>query len=159
MATAAKTAPNQKLVFINKEPTNKNNLYATINLDAMENAARKLNGRKASGFLLWCYLAKNQNGFPLALSNEAVNQSFGLTKDAYDTAVRLLLDGGFLVQRNGNVYDFIEYPAADKEAAKEASSHFSKIASSHYAADVEATRNNTRNTTKDNNTGGETFIF
>ena len=153
------TAPNQKLVIINKELTDRNNLYAAINLKAMENAARKMNGRNASGFLLWCYLAKNQRGFPLALSNVAVNQSFGMSKDAYDTAVKLLIAGGFLVQRQGNLFDFFEYPAADKEAAKVALSHNEKEASTHNAAIAQPTRNNTIYNTFLDNTEENGFIF
>lgn len=39
---------------VHKEPCDKNNSYATINVEAMEKAARELSG---DAFKLWCYLA------------------------------------------------------------------------------------------------------
>lgn len=75
---------------------------------------KRMNGREASGFLLWCYLSLNQEGYELALSNVAVREATGMTKDAYDTGVRLLIENGYLVQRSGNKYDF--YQVSQKEA-------------------------------------------
>ena len=74
---------------------------------------RRMNGRKASGFLLWCYLSLNQEGYELALSNVAVTETLGMSKDAYDTAVGLLIEEGYLVQRAGNTYDFFQISTKD----------------------------------------------
>jgi hypothetical protein len=56
MSTNYKTVPNQKVIKVVKEPTDRNHLYAAINLDAMNAAARDLD---AGAFKLWCYFAKN----------------------------------------------------------------------------------------------------
>ena len=59
------TVPNQKIVRIEKEPCGKGNLYAAINLKALEAAAQNLD---AGAFKLWIYFAKNQNGYSAMLS-------------------------------------------------------------------------------------------
>ena len=59
--------PNQKTVTIGQRPArNKENLYATVNLDALQEAMQALNG--SSGLLLWLYLDKNADGYRLELS-------------------------------------------------------------------------------------------
>jgi hypothetical protein len=50
------TNPNQKTVRVQKEKSNKENLYAIYNLNALENAMSKL---ESNEFKLWCYLNKN----------------------------------------------------------------------------------------------------
>jgi hypothetical protein len=73
-----KTSPNQKVITIKKEKTDKQNYYAAINLNALELAAIDL---KSGAFKLWIYFAKNQNNFTFALSNQAVAETFGIKKD------------------------------------------------------------------------------
>ena len=111
---AGKTSPNQKSVIIHKENCDKEHIYSQFNRAAMEAAMKSMNGREASGFLLWCYLSLNQEGYELALSNVAVRETTGMSKDASDPAVRLLIEKGYLVQRSGNKYDF--YQVSQKEA-------------------------------------------
>ncbi len=48
---------NQKMVGVNKAPTDKNNIYACINVEAIDKAAMDLS--KGSTFKLWMYFAKN----------------------------------------------------------------------------------------------------
>ena len=104
------TAPNQKTVTIKKEPCDKKNLYALINLDAMSEAMKVLcvGSRTPSPFVLWSYLAKNQDGFQLAMSNVAFSAFTGMSKDAYDYAVKKLIEEGYLIQEEGNKYTFHE---------------------------------------------------
>lgn len=78
--------PNQKIVRIEKEPCGKGNLYAAINLKALEAAAQNLD---AGAFKLWIYFAKNQNGYEFALSSKDANTTFGLGKSQYDTGLKL----------------------------------------------------------------------
>ena len=52
----SKTVPNQKTVAVKKEICNKDNLYAAINLQALEAAAQCLD---AGAFKLWVYFSKN----------------------------------------------------------------------------------------------------
>jgi len=37
----------------------------------MAAAAKNLSGYKANSFILWCYFAKNQDGYTFDLSNKA----------------------------------------------------------------------------------------
>ena len=78
MYNIIKTSPNQKVIQVKKEKCDKQNYYAAINLNALENAATQL---KSGAFKLWVYFAKNQDGFTLALSNKAVADTFGIKKD------------------------------------------------------------------------------
>lgn len=73
-----KIVPNQKIVKVSKEPCNKSNYYAAINLEAMEQAAQALD---AAAFKLWIYFAKNQNNYEFALSSKAVSDTFGMKRD------------------------------------------------------------------------------
>ena len=100
-----KVVPNQKEIKVNKEPCNKYNLYAAINLQAMEKAARELD---AAAFKLWIYFAKNQNGYEFALSSKDVADTFGMKRDQYNGAVKKLIDKGYLAQVDGNKYTFNE---------------------------------------------------
>ena len=85
--TNLKTVPNQKIIKINKEECNKDSFYTTINLAAMESAAQDL---EAGAFKLWIYLAKNQDQYIFALSSKNVNDTFGMKKGQYDTAINKL---------------------------------------------------------------------
>lgn len=106
-----KTVPNQKIVKVNKEPCSKTNLYAAINLEAMEEAARVLD---AGAFKLWVYFAKNQNGYEFALSNKDASESFGIKIKQYNNAVNELIEKGFLVNTKGNNYAFNEIAVITK---------------------------------------------
>ena len=106
-----KTVPNQKVVKVSKEECDKNHKYATINLDAMEKAARDLD---AGAFKLWCYFSKNQNDYEFALSQKAVEENFGMKKKQYDNAVAQLIEKNYLVVSKGNHYIFNEVAVVPK---------------------------------------------
>ena len=101
-------SPKQWTIKIQKETCAKDNLFAAINLEALERAAQNL---KAGAFKLWVYFAKNQNGYEFGLSNVEVYNSFGIKKDQYDSARQELVDSGYL-ERIGesNYYIFHEIP-------------------------------------------------
>ncbi len=100
---------NQKVVGVNKEPTDKNNIYACINMKALDGAALKL--KKPSTFKLWLYFAKNQNGYEFELSAVAVANFCGITEKSYREAVKELIEKRYLIQRgDSNIYDFYEVP-------------------------------------------------
>lgn len=106
-----KTSPNQKKITIHTVKPPKDKIYTMFDRKVMEEAIKNMNGRQASGFLLWCYLSLNKDGYELSLSNEAVKEAIGISKDAYDTAIKLLIDKGYLVLRSGaTVYDFYQVP-------------------------------------------------
>ena len=77
----------------------------------MENAARAL---KAGAFKLWIYFSKNQNGYEFALSNKAVEENFGIKKDQYDTAIKELIEKGYLIETSNNHFTFEEKPTFEK---------------------------------------------
>ena len=109
-----KTVPNQKVVKVSKEKCSgecEKYHYASINLIAMENAARDLD---AGAFMLWCYFSKNQNNYEFALSQKAVEENFGMKKKQYDNAVHQLEDKNYLVVTKGNHYIFNEIPVVPK---------------------------------------------
>jgi len=59
--------PYQKIITIGQRPRrDKENLFATVNIDALREAMERLNGN--SGLLLWLYLDKNADGYRLELS-------------------------------------------------------------------------------------------
>jgi len=106
-------APNQKYIRIHKEPTDKLHHYSMINIEAMEKAMQAFSGRNANAFILWCYFANNRPGYGFALSSAAVEQATGIKRDAYNHAMRLLMDGGYIKPsgiKDGRYYDFIERP-------------------------------------------------
>lgn len=113
-----KTVPNQKVVKVNKEPCNKNNLYAAINLQAMEQAAQALD---APSFKLWIYFSKNQNSFEFALSSKDVADTFGMKRDQYNGAIEKLIKKGYLINIEGNRYSFNEIPVVGKSNNEEQS--------------------------------------
>ena len=100
---------NQKTVGVNKEPCDKNNIYACINIEAINKAALDLN--KASTFKLWMYFAKNQNNYTFELSAVAVQNFCNITEKTYREAVKELIAKRYLVQQGeSNHYDFYEIP-------------------------------------------------
>ena len=107
-----KKVPNQKEVVVNKEKCNKENLYATINLAAMDKAGQDLD---AGAFKLWMYFTKNQNGYKFALSSKAVERDFGIKIKQYNNAIKELTDKGYLVHIQGDSYEFHELTVITKE--------------------------------------------
>lgn len=93
-----KTIPNQRIIKIKKEPTDKQHKYTTNNLNALDEALEQLDTK--GGFKLYMYLAKNQNNYELALSSADVKECCGLAYTAYRTAFEELVDKGYLVPVN-----------------------------------------------------------
>lgn len=155
-----KTSPNQKAIKVSKEKCDTNNLYAAINLDAMENAARAL---KAGAFKLWIYFAKNQNGYEFALSNKAVEENFGIKKDQYDTAIKELIEKGYLIETSSNHFTFEEKPTFEKQEKttfKNGEKPLSKVVKNHNQKQENPITNITDNTNNTiNNTEVATSLF
>lgn len=104
------TVENQKIIIVSKAPADKQHPYTTINIEAIDHAAIHL---KANAFKLWMYIAKNQNKYKFGLSQVAFCHWSGVSKPTYLTAVRDLIDQGYLVKSNqdsGNCYIFYELP-------------------------------------------------
>ena len=99
--------PNQKTIKVKKESSDKVNLYAKYNINALQVAMGSLKGES---FKLWCYLNKNQNNYTFALSKvDAINWGIG-SKSSYDRGIAELIEKGYLVKISGNTYYFYELP-------------------------------------------------
>lgn len=99
------TCENQKVITTNAAQHNKNNIYATLNIEAMSEAMTLL---KPNTFKLWCYMAKNQNNYKFALSCVDACKFCGFTKNTFHNSVNELINVGYLVNTSGNAYDFYE---------------------------------------------------
>ena len=101
-----KTYPNQKVIHIQKRTYEDN--FLQVSNDEWQRAARELSG---SAFKLYLYLAGNKDGFDLALSQKAVEDTTGLSKNTYHRAVEELETKGYLSSTKGNVYVFSTSPS------------------------------------------------
>ena len=147
-----KSSPNQKTITVKKEPTDNQNYYTMINLNALELAAIDL---KAGAFKLWVYLAKNQNNYTFALSNKAVAEYFGIKKDQYDSAVKELIEKGYLIETTKNKYNFLEL--AEKTTITNGKKPQLQVVETNTEKQLNPITKNTDNTI--NNTKEKTFIF
>lgn len=107
-----KTVENQRVITTRSAKHDKNNLYATINIEAMESAMALL---KPNTFKVWCYMAKNQNNYTFALSCVDACRFCKMSKPTYLSCVQELIETGYLVNTNGNHYDFYEMLPEEKE--------------------------------------------
>ena len=100
---------NQRSIKINKEKTDNINLYAKVNLNALETAMQVLS---SNGFKIWMYLAKNQNGYCFNLSAVDLLLKCGLSDSTYRKCFKELCEKGYLIQKAGRKthYDFYEMP-------------------------------------------------
>lgn len=153
---------NQKVVLVKKAPANKQNLYSVINIEAAHAAMRNLQEVKA-GFMLWYYLAENQNNYMFALSSADFMKETGCKIKAYTAAVNALEEKGYLVKQDKNLYIFYESGlmlSKDKEDKKyndTLKSNTIPLKSQATCApkgdylSFESTRNNTNNTINNTN--------
>ena len=66
------------------------------------------------GLQLYLYLAGNKDGFDLALSQKAAEEEAGIRSTTFHKYVNVLIEKGYLVNRQGNIYDFYEVPRRAK---------------------------------------------
>lgn len=102
------TYANQKVIKINKEKCTSD--FLQIDNREWQAAARLLS---SSAFILYLYLASNNDGFRIALSEKAVETATGLSKASYHRAFKELWSTGFLTLEGGNVYSFSTTPDED----------------------------------------------
>lgn len=106
------TVPNQKVITTRGAKHDKNNIYACINIEAMEQAMAIL---KPNTYKVWCYMAKNQNNHTFALSCVDACRFCKISKPTYLACVQELIDAGYLVNTGGNAYDFYEKLPEEKD--------------------------------------------
>lgn len=103
------SASNQYIVKIaTRRPFDKNNTYALMHLDSLQEAMRNLKGESLK---LWLYCNKNQDGFQFELSQKVL-ADWGLKKDAYQSAKKKMQELGYLVpvSEGSNILVFYENP-------------------------------------------------
>lgn len=108
--TEIKTVPNQKTITISKLSCNKEDKkkkYTVNRLDGINQAAEKLQSK--AGFKLYIYFAKNQEAYKFALSSTDFKNWSGCSSTAYNTAIKELIDAGYLVEESKNHYRFYDY--------------------------------------------------
>lgn len=108
----ATTVPNQKMITTRGAKHDKSNLYACINIEAMEQAMAIL---KPNTYKVWSYMAKNQNNYTYALSCVDACRFCKISKPTYLACVQELIEAGYLVNTGGNAYDFYEMIPEDKD--------------------------------------------
>lgn len=104
------TFANQDIVTVTKEKCDKNNIYATININAMNMAAKDLT---MAQFQVWLYFARNQAGYTFAVSPAAALNDMGIKKDTFQKAKLALKEKGYLIEdlaKGKNHWIFKELP-------------------------------------------------
>lgn len=101
------TYPNQKVVTIHKKKGSADQPFLQLINSEWQQAAKELTGAE---FKLYIYLAANADGFELALSRKDVINCTGISDDAYDRAIKSLIQKGYLVNSHSNRYEFNTSP-------------------------------------------------
>lgn len=99
------TVANQRIVKIHREKAERN--FLGINNETWKAASRDLG---AHAFLLYIYFASNANNFDLALSPAAIQKEIGMPTSTYRDQFKKLMYKGYIVEKQGNIYDFYERP-------------------------------------------------
>ena len=102
------TYANQKVIKINKEKCTSD--FLQINNAEWHEAVKTLS---SSAFILYLYLASNNDGFRVALSQKAVEKATGLPKTSYHRAFDELWHANYLTLEEGNYYSFNTIPDED----------------------------------------------
>ena len=113
MSKPIETVPNQRVLTIHKEPTDKQHKYTCNSLEALGEAAKRLQSK--GGFKLYMYLAKNQDKYNFALSSSDFCNWSGLGIAAYRTAFEELEKQGYLIINGSSTNNYIFYDKAQKE--------------------------------------------
>ena len=103
------TVPNQKIIHINREKVTDN--FLQIKKENWYNANKDL---EPYGLQLYLYLAGNKDGFDLALSQKAAEEEAGIRSTTFHKYVNVLIEKGYIVNRQGNIFDFYEVPRRTK---------------------------------------------
>ena len=103
------TVPNQKTIIIHKDYPKSN--FLQISNDHWTDIN---NHFSTYGLQLYLYLAKNADNYQLALSPAAAELEAGIKRTSFNKYLKMLINEGYLVWRNGNTYDFYETPHEPK---------------------------------------------
>ena len=92
--TTFNSNPNQRHITIAKELCDTQNLYAKINLSALQHAMHTLTPK---AFELWIYFSKNQDGHKFYLSKVDFLNWSNVSASSYKNAFDELKDRGYLI--------------------------------------------------------------
>lgn len=139
------SVPNQKKVKIaTRTPRDKDNLYAMMNLEALQAAMQDLKG---SALKVWLYFNKNQDHYEFELSQKACSD-WGIKKDSYYAGVEELIDKGYLIPIYYGSNIFVFYEVAQLEKAKEQkATWFSEMEIHRSENPIDESQNPERNNT------------
>lgn len=99
------TVPNQKIVKIHREEVKTD--FLGIKNENWKAASRDLG---ATALRLYFYLAANRDNFNLELSPQNILNEIGMPPSTYRDQFKILLKKGYIVHKQGNIYEFYEKP-------------------------------------------------
>ena len=99
------TFPHQRVIKVHRERASAN--FLGIKNENWQAASRILG---AHALRLYLYIAANADNFDLALSPAAIEAAIGMPRSTYHDQFRKLINYGYIVERQGNLYDFYETP-------------------------------------------------
>lgn len=141
------TVPNQRMVRVHRERVTSD--FLGIKNENWQAASRELG---AHALRLYLYLAANADNYTFALSPAALTRDIGMPRSTYHDQFRKLVDLGYLVQANGNTYDFYEVPRRSKNSITSDGQNSSNSEQIEPSGDIEINILNNRNKI---NSGGE----
>lgn len=121
------TYPNQKVIHINKPQYSEN--FLSVGNSEWQNACNNLT---YNAFKLYLYLAGNADGFDLALSKVAVQNRIKMSDNTYTTVVKELREKDYIIQKQGNIYEFYTTPYPQQDGIPHLSSTVSPNATEDY---------------------------
>lgn len=101
-----KTYPNQKIISVQKDLSDKENIYAIMNKERLFEAIKELTHNELKVYL---YLNSNQQGYEFALSTKDIAEKTGADKSRIQGAIRSLAEKGYLRLFKDNIFAFYEY--------------------------------------------------
>lgn len=106
----AQTVPNQRVIAsINKDMCDKQHPYSTDSILSIMSILQNLN--TVGALKLYLYINKNAESFaPFALSRKDFCDIAGVSEPTYKSAFKELVEKRYLIQKNGNEYDFYNIP-------------------------------------------------
>ena len=97
------------MIHVNREKLTKG--FLGINNESWMAASRDLGPH---ALRLYLYFASNCNGYLVALSPAHIQQAIGMPRSTYHDQFKKLVERGYLVQSNGNTFQFYECPQSEK---------------------------------------------
>jgi len=111
-------APNQRIIYIERETNNARTNFFKIGSTPLDRAAKDLG---ANAFKLYIYLCDNRDNWRLELSSKDFVAWSNTSESTYDRAFKELKDKDYLIQapNKKNIYKFVEMSDSYEERHKE----------------------------------------